>query len=590
MLVWLKRVFHGSPFFFDRGLFPKYLFSHGIVVILTALVVAIVSFTVSKDEMERYARASAQTIMEQTGLLLEKNERDLQKNLVAQLEQAGIYKLIREGAPSRSQAARVALEHQFAVMMSTNTWMRSVLLTTPLGPEVFLSADGKDTDAKTIRTFEPLAVESLHGRAYWYVDDDGSPFFCKVLYDLQTSARLGTLAVGMDSRFFDSLSPIVKNSGLGSFFVLSTDAHHLIFHTKSSQGALRKVMSWVWGQEEFESRFRSEGIPYLAMSLVSENQEWQIINVISSDELTALSSRTGILILESALGALAAALALAFFLVRGEVGKIKTLVSHARRIGRGDFRLSTGVDSRDELGELDSEIGSMASQIEELIEKVASERSQKAEAELRALGFEYNALQSRINPHFISNTLEMINSAAKLNGVPQIGEVACLLGDLMKASIRRRENLLSLEDELGHCRIYLRIQELLLESRLNVSYDIPADMLKLKVPNLILQPIIENAVIHGIEPKVGNSTISISASREGGDMRLTVSDDGVGIESDRLAGLLSPGPSSTTKIGLESVDKRIEILFGRPYGLSIDSRFGEGTIVALRMPAIEDEP
>jgi two-component system sensor histidine kinase YesM len=230
----------------------------------------------------------------------------------------------------------------------------------------------------------------------------------------------------------------------------------------------------------------------------------------------------------------------------------------------------------------------MAREIGELVNKVASEKNQKTEAELRALNFEYNALQSNINPHFISNTLELINSAAKLHNVPQIGEVACLLGDLMQERIRRKENLLSLEEELGHCRTYLRIQELLRESSLDVVYKVPAELLGCKVPNLILQPIVENAVLHGIEPKIGSSNITISARQVGQALELVVSDDGIGIQPERLPELLAPRVSDRTrKIGLESVDKRIKILFGPSFGLSIQSSPGVGTQVRLLMPWVK---
>lgn len=569
----------------NLGLFPKYLFSHGLVVLLTALVISVLSFKAAKDEMVVYARSSAQTIMEQTGLLMEKSSSDLQTNLVAQLEQAGIYKQLRESSPLAGPADRLSLERQFAAMMSTNRWMRSVLLRPLSGTEMFLSSDGGRADSVAIRAFKPEKVTELHGRAYWYVDGRGAVFFCKLLYDLKTSANLGMLAIGIEPSFFDSLASIERNRGLGSFFVISTDSSQLIFHTRASGEVLEKVEAWASGREARPQRFSVRATPHLAMSLVDDSQEWEILNVISIDELTSLSARTGAFILETALCILAVALAFAFFLVRSEVGKIKALVAQARLIGGGNFALSAGFHSRDELGELASEISDMAREIGELVDKVAAERSQKTEAELRALDFEYNALQSRINPHFISNTLEMMNSTAKLNGVPQLGEVACLLGDLMRASIRRKENLLPLEDELELCRTYLRIQELLLESRLNLRYELPPELLGCKVPNLILQPIVENAVIHGIEPKLGASTIAISARREGEALVLVVADDGVGIAPDRLPDLLSPNASEPTrKIGLESVDKRIKILFGQDYGLWIESRLGEGTKVSLRMP------
>lgn len=576
--------------FADLRLFPKYLLSHGVVALFTALVIAALSFAVAKDEMKVYARASAQAILEQTGRLLEKKDSELQKNLVAQLDQAGIYRLLREGVSRGDPVARLRLERQLAGMMSRNRWMLSILLRPLSGPEVFLPAYDAAAEAGAIGAFDPAAVGELHGRAYWYSGEGGKIFFCKMVYDLETTANLGFMAIGIDPAFFDNLSPIERYRGLGSLFFVSLDSGQLIFHTEAPSEVVDRVVALAALREAPPPQFGGGGSVFLASAQISDSKSWEVLNVASLGELTALSARTGVLILEATLAILALALALAFVLVRSEVGKITALVAQTHLIAGGDFRQSAGVRGRDELGELGTEISSMAREIGELVDKVASEKNQKTEAELRALHFEYSALQSSLNPHFISNTLELINSAAKLRGAPEIGEVACLLGDLMRASFRRKENLLPLEEELEHCRIYLRIQELLAESRLDVVYEIPQGLGSRKVPNLILQPIVENAILHGIEPKIGSATLRIAAREAEGILELSVSDDGVGIAPARLPELLAPRDEpARRKIGLESVDKRIKILFGPAFGLRIHSVLGEGTEVTIRMPAVEGE-
>jgi two-component system sensor histidine kinase YesM len=571
--------------FGNLKLFPKYLLSHGVVAVLTALVVSSVSFSIAKDQMEVYARASANTILTQTGIILEKKNSDLQKNLVAQLDQAGIYRLLRQGTQFNDIMSRLRLERQLAVMMSTNRWMRSILLLPKSAPALFCSADDSVADREAIRAFDPAAIEQLHGGAYWYVDHEGSVFFCKTIYDLETTENLGILAIGIDSDFFEGLSPNDRYRGLGALFIVSADSRQLIFHTSTTPEVLERAEAWAAGRETPPLKFRLRGRAYLSSTQFTDSRNWQIMSIISVSELTSLSSRTGALILYTTLMILAIALTLAFFLVRSEVGKIKTLVAQTHLIANGNFELAVGFRSHDELGELAAEIRSMALKIGELVERVASEKNQKTEAELKALNFEYSALQSNINPHFIANTLEFVNSAAKIHGVPEVGEIACLLGDLMRESIRRKENLITLEEELDHCRSYLRIQELLHESKLEVIYEVPIDQMDCLVPNLILQPLIENAILHGIEPKIGDATITISSRSIGSSLVLTVADDGIGIAPERLPELLVPRSTDPMrKIGIESVDKRIKILFGPSYGLSITSRPGAGTEVDLRIP------
>ncbi|HOV63259.1 MAG TPA: histidine kinase [Spirochaetia bacterium] len=591
MKNYLKKPRKAIVDFFDNlALFPKYLLSHSIVVLFTASIISIISLQIAKQEMESYARASAQTVMAQTSLILEKSDSDLQKNLVAQLEQMNIYRLLRQQPTLDDPVLRLRVERQFAVMISANRWIRSVLFISHSGVEIFSASEGCENDAPAIKSFPHEVVASLHGRPYWYSGDTGRIFLSKVLYDLETTADLGMLAIGIDSSFFEGIASIDYYRGLGSVFIVSANSGQVIFHTKSAPEVLEQVTRWSLDNEELPSRFHDHDLTYLVASQITEDENWKIINIISTSELINLSARIRAVIIETTLAILLIALIMALFLVRSEVGKITTLVHQTHLIADGNFKLDVGFHSTDELGQLAAEISKMAHRLGELVEKVARERNQKTEAKLKALHFEYSALQSSINPHFIANTLEFINSYAKLYHVPQIGEAACLLGDLMRASIRHKDNLISLKDELEHCKIYLRIQELLRESTLDVEFTIDDGVIDCFVPNMILQPIVENSIIHGIEPKIGSAHIRIAASRSGHNLELSVTDDGVGIPEERIPDLLVPKSEDITrKIGLESVDKRIKILFGQSFGVRIASEKGRGTKISLHMPLIEKQ-
>lgn len=578
-----------AGFFDNLPLFPKYLLSHGIVVIFTALIISLISLQIARKEMESYAKASAQTVMAQTSLILEKSDSDLQKSLVAQLEQMGIYKLLRQQQTLANPVFRVRLERQLRLVMSANHLIRSALFISPTGQEILVTSDGSELDASLIQNFPREKVSDLHGRAYWYTGGGDRIFMSKVLYDLETTADLGMLCMGIDSSFFKGISSIDYYRGLGSVFIVSADSNEILFGSKSNPNLKDKLVAWLGDGRELPSHFKDGRVSYLLSMQATNDTDWKIINVISTSELISLSARIRGVILETTLVILLAALVMAALLVRSEVGKITALVKQTQRIARGDFDLDVGFHTKDELGQLAGEISSMASKLGELVNRVANERNQATEAKLRALHFEYNALQSSINPHFIANTLEFINSYAKIYHVPQVGEAACLLGDLMRESIRHKNDLITLDEELGHCRIYLKIQELLRESTLDIQYVVDDEVRGSLVPNMIIQPVIENAIIHGVEPKVGNARISIEAVRRGGDLVLSVTDNGVGIQEERLALLLDgTAEDDSDKIGLKSVDKRIKILFGQSYGVRIQSKDGEGTKVVLVMPFRRD--
>ena len=286
---------------------------------------------------------------------------------------------------------------------------------------------------------------------------------------------------------------------------------------------------------------------------------------------------------------------------------LRNLSEMMNKVGKGNFDVSIQPYTNDEVGVLSEHFNKMVRQVQKLIQEVYQEQYLKQKAELKSL-------RAQINPHFLYNTLESINWMARTRNVPEIGDMVKALGDLMRASISG-DDFVTLNDEITNITNYLKIQKFRYGDRLGVCIDISPDIGQIIVPKLILQPIVENSIVHGLEEKLEDGHIRISGKLENGDVVIMICDDGVGMEkekADHLNRLFSEYHEGTrvsggsakvdirkdigskddmhTHIGLINVDRRIKMYYGASYGLSISSVIGEGTSVKAVLPARTSAP
>jgi len=221
----------------------------------------------------------------------------------------------------------------------------------------------------------------------------------------------------------------------------------------------------------------------------------------------------------------------------------------------------------------------------ELIEEIKARR----ELEQLLRNAELKALQSQINPHFLFNTLNTIARLAFLENAPQTEEVAYALSDLLRYSLRNIEEIVPLEKELECVKKYLLIQKVRFEDRIKIRLDVEEEIMKTPIPLLTIQPIVENAIVHGLELKKRGGELRINGVLDENRVVIEVIDNGVGIPREKLINLLKKGkktPESghTTGLGLMNVNKRLQHYFGPEFGLSVDSQVGKGTTVKITVP------
>lgn len=259
-------------------------------------------------------------------------------------------------------------------------------------------------------------------------------------------------------------------------------------------------------------------------------------------------------------------------------GPIGALSEKAARFGEGDFSKIPLETETKELIMLDRGFDEMAERITTLMEKqIADERTlHKTELEL---------LQAQINPHFLYNTLDSIAILAESGREEDAVLMVNSLSSFFRISLSKGKDIIPLESEVSHVNSYLEIQQIRYSDILKYDIQVPDELKQYYVPKLILQPLVENALYHGIKNRRGIGTIHIRGEEDHGDIVLTVSDNGAGMDEEQVQALQAGiYQDRHTGLGLVNVHKRIRLYCGDRYGLLFTSKKGEGTSVSLRLP------
>ena len=273
----------------------------------------------------------------------------------------------------------------------------------------------------------------------------------------------------------------------------------------------------------------------------------------------------------------------AVMIVSGILQPIRQLNSVTEKIAQGDFNARAQVNSDDEVAELAVSFNKMAGNMQSLIDKVKEDEGKMRKADLRLL-------QEQIQPHFLYNTLDTIVWLIESNEPDEAVTMVVTLSDFFREILSKGKEFISIKEEEKHISSYLQIQEM--RYRDILEYDIQLDQViyKYQILKLTLQPVVENALYHGIKYKRAKGCIHIHGEKEGDIIRLTVRDDGVGMDEEELAQLRQqiekPCQETEKGFGLANVNERIHMYFGYEYGMKIESEKGKGTTVEIVIPAI----
>lgn len=315
-----------------------------------------------------------------------------------------------------------------------------------------------------------------------------------------------------------------------------------------------------------------------------KNGPWKVVGVSFMDELISNGVNE---VLRTLLPA-AALILTAMLLLSAVLSHLLSRPLHAlagamKEFERGADHFSyTGVNGVREVRMLSDSFDHMVLQIKQLMENARNEEINLRKTELRAL-------QAQINPHFLYNTLDSISWMCEQGKNAEAVRMVNALATLFRISISRGHELISIRSELQHAESYLKIQSYRYKNQFTYSFDAGEECLDYLCNKIMLQPIIENAIYHGINGLVDEGRILVTVRSDGDDIVFTVEDNGMGMDEEQIEAIMSKDRSDHAGIGIKNVNDRLKIYFGGSYGIHIDSIPDEGTKVVIRMPKVLKE-
>ncbi len=403
----------------------------------------------------------------------------------------------------------------------------------------------------------------------------------KAIIDPATGAILGVILFDLKH---DIISESIQSITLGEKgFIFVIDGNKNIVYTPTNKVIYRVNTDYLQGEDNTPITTRIAGEKYQIRQDYSSYTGWKIIGVFSLDDIMGSVNTMMSLLMISVLVTLVGIVIISLKISQTITNPITQLKRLMRRAEAGDLSVRFEVRSKDEVSVLGNNFNQMLDRIENLIHMVYQEQQNKRIAELKLL-------QEQIKPHFLYNTLDTINWMAREYEAEDIVQLVDSLTSMYRIGLSHGKDYISLEDEIKYVKNYLYIQKLRYGSKLNYEVSMDENLETLEVPKLILQPLVENSIYHGIKVKRGEGHLWIRVrDLEGNFLELSVEDDGSGMspkQVEELNTLLNDASNrnSNQSFGLFYIKERLKIRYGNRFYVQVESEKEVGTKVTIRLP------
>lgn len=391
---------------------------------------------------------------------------------------------------------------------------------------------------------------------------------------------LGAIRISIEA---DRLDDIIEKANItqkgivfmmnsGGEIISASDEEQLLELDWNRSAPRMKAGSW-------ETLFLG-GHRFMGKSEYIDNTDWIFVALVPEQEIKAPGRMVALTIcLIMILAMLAAGICVVKF-SDWFTKRMRFLAKQMLTVQAGNTDIVVENEAADEVGMLYDSFNYMISRIRELMQEQYETGKEIKSAELRAL-------QAQINPHFLYNTLDLINWRALRSGAKDVAQIAQKLAGFYRLSLKQGADIVTLEDEIRHVTSYVEIQNYRFENRIKLNIQVPERFLECQVPKIILQPLVENAILHGILRKPGHvdGMITIEACESGGDIVVKVEDDGIGMTQQEIDNI-GKKEKNGHGYGVKNIDMRLRLLFGENYGLSFFSIPQKGTVVTIHMTRI----
>lgn len=400
----------------------------------------------------------------------------------------------------------------------------------------------------------------------------------KAVQDPETGEVLGVILLDIRHDIIQSSINGVTIGEKGFVFVM--DQEDNIVYTPVNGIVYRVNPKWVKAMESMSVQI--QGGSYQIRSELSPYTGWRTVGVFSMDEVMSSVNTIVYILFTCVIISLVLVVIVSFKFSRtltNPIFKLKRLMKQAES---GDLTVRFNFQHNDEIGELGQSFNHMIARIDQLIQMVYVEQENKRTAEMKSL-------QEQIKPHFLYNTLDTISWMARDYDAEDIVRLVDALTNMFRIGLSHGKDIITVKEEITHVSNYLYIQKIRYKDKLNYVIHVDESLYAVEVPKLILQPLVENAIYHGVKAKRGGGTITITGVPEGENLVFTVQDDGAGMLQEKVEELnrrMSERSVLDEKksFGLFYIRERIQLCYGKGYGVHVESALGEGTRVTITLP------
>lgn len=435
--------------------------------------------------------------------------------------------------------------------------------------------------ARGMPVISPSHVQFIVGNHFVWVTS-----LSREIFDFKTGRPLAVLLVDLNFSVIRNICANINLGNRGYVFIVDsggTIIYHpqqeLIYSNLKTELINRVVTTR--GSSFIAGTGKSRRIYTIS---TSDQTGWKIVGVTYVDNL--VSDKQFIQIYYLLLGmACLIVVGLLSVLISVRISRpIKTLTRSVQEVEKGNFEIKVRVTSSDEIGNLAAKFNLMIAKIRDLMLQNEREHRAKRRAELAAL-------QAQINPHFLYNTLDSVVWMAEVKKHEQVVKMVSSLAKLLRLSISKGDEIVTIRQEIEHITNYLIIQKMRYRDKLDFRIEVDENIYANRILKLLLQPLVENSIYHGIKNKKEGGIVRVLGKRTGSRVLMQVVDNGIGIDPERMRRILDgddgDGTASSRGVGIKNVHERIRLYFGDEYGLSFRCANGSGTTVDIWLPAVE---
>ncbi|WP_300383926.1 sensor histidine kinase [Clostridium sp.] len=557
-------------------------------------------------DMEHYEKLSYKVYKDEyiSSLLNENEKISLNKN--ATLEDKSKY-----------EKNKTIINNMLFALTSENEYVSNVQIITPYDQYTQISQDGRKKGAiiSNLNVFRNLPEynEAINNNGYplWFDQPQKQTLFLnqsnnsqiifnhismsRSLIDFHTGKTLGVIHMNIDLRFLINIKGI-KFDNKGNILFMSKDGALMSLNENVKTPAISQESEIAEKIYSTSSGSLTEYIndkPYLIYFKQLPNSPYYLIYII--DKLSIFSSSKTIFKLNFNVLLICTFLALiiAYIVTLSIIIPLNKLKKNMDKAARKNLNVFYDDNSNDEISNLGNNFNNMIGDIESLIDNLYKAEINEKTLNFRKKNAELNALQMQINPHFLYNTLDLIRweSMYEVNGESKVSNMIEDFSKLLRLSVKKGNDLVPVSEEINHIQAYLKVINYKYTNKILLKTNFNFDISLYKISKLTFQPLVENSIVHGFVNNILNKTIEISGSIVNDKILITIKDNGIGMEEDKLNEVknnLNSKTIITNKIGICNVNERIKLYSSDNFGLSVYSKYGEGTITTITFPTTID--